>query len=140
MDDWQRLLDHQQGRATRAQLLAAGVPRRSLTAQLRRVGPGVYCDRPLPPRGEHLLSAGTPDEGYVGEMREALLQLGSGARAVRRTAAVMLGLDMQVEPTAVELDVRHGRARPDRTGWDVRSTRRASTCLWTRCQAWRRCG
>lgn len=131
MDAWQPLLDHQQGRATRAQLLAAALPRRLLTVQLRRVGPGAYCDRPLPPRGEHLLSAGVPDEAYVGEVREALLLLGHGAPAVRRTAAVLHGLDMQVEPTALELDVPRGRARAVRTGWDVRSTRRASACLWT---------
>lgn len=117
---WQDILDAQQGLATRAQLRAGGLGRRRLdalvtTGGLTRVARGVYRDRPLPARGLHLLSGGRCDVGFAAEVRAALLELGSGARAVRRTAAVLWGFDLLVEPTQLELAVPHGR-RTTRTG------------------------
>lgn len=133
VEKWERLLDRQQGVATRAQLLSAGLPRRQLGAagSLVRCSPGVYRDRPRPPRGEHLLSDGVPDEGYLAEVREALLRAGRGARAARRTAAVVYALDMQVEPPTIALDVPRGRSVPTGEALDARSTRSRSSVLWT---------
>lgn len=134
MTSWQRLLDRQQGMATRGQLVAAGFPRSQLepaAGRLRRIAPGVYADRPLPARGQHLLASGVPDEGYVAEVRQALLRLGEGARAARRTAAVVYGLDMAVEPQVVSVDVPRGRRTRSIEGIDVRSTRRPQSRLWT---------
>lgn len=131
----QLLLQHQQGVATRAQLLAYGMTWRGLTAavadgRLTRVGRGLYRDRPLPARGEHLLSAGSPDPGYVAEVREAQLRLGSTARAARGTAAVLWAIDMQVEPAGISLDVAHGRGAAPVDGVEVRESRRGGSVLW----------
>lgn len=127
---WQALLDRQQGLATRAQLERAGLTRRGLDRLVRSAGlerdDGLYRDRPLPPRGTYLLSGGAVDLGYLAEVRRAQL-LRPGARAARRTAAVLWGMDMQVEPSGVELDVPPGsRAAPG-----LRPTRTRASELWT---------
>lgn len=130
MTEWQRVLDRQQGLATRRQLVAAGLGRAQLErAGLERIGLGLYRDRPPPARGEHLLSGGVPDEAYVGEVRAALLRLGDRSRAGRRTAAVRLGLDMQVEPDEIEVDVPRSRAVAAAPGLDVRTSRRTRSVL-----------
>jgi len=127
---WQALLERQQGLATRAQLERAGLTRRGIERLVRSAGlerdGGLYRDRPLPPRGSYLLSGGAVDLGYLAEVRRAQL-LRPGARAARSTAAVLWGMDMQVEPSAVELDVPAGsRAAPG-----LRPTRTSASQLWT---------
>ncbi len=129
------LLNHQQGLATRQQLLQAGATGAALTRAVRdgtlsRVGRGLYRDRAAPARGQYLLSGGLPDPGYVADVRRAMLRLGSGARAARRTAAVVWGLDMQVEPTGVDLDVPHGRRAPALDGVSTRESRCDRSLLW----------
>jgi very-short-patch-repair endonuclease len=116
MGTWQKLLEEQQGVATRAQLRAAGLGRHALdrcvaAGDLRRLPRAVYTDRPAPTRARYLLSGGRCDEGFAARVRTALLQLGPGARAARRTAAALWRLDMLVEPDDVELDVPHGSRR-----------------------------
>ncbi|MGB8649305.1 MAG: type IV toxin-antitoxin system AbiEi family antitoxin domain-containing protein, partial [Mycobacteriales bacterium] len=101
--------------STRSQLAAAGVTRRGLQdavarGELLRVRRGVYAPAPLPPRACHLLSGGI-DPGYVAEVRAVLLELGPDAVAAERTAAVLWGFDLAVEPTDVELAVPLGGPR-----------------------------
>lgn len=130
---WQAVLDRQQGLATRRQLLEAGLTRhgldrRAATGRLVRVRPAVYARPPVPARGAHLVSGGRPDPGFVAEVRAALLAHGPGARAGGRTAAVLWGLDLAVEPTVLELLVPHGRRlRPGPD--DVRQSRSGRTAL-----------
>lgn len=130
---WTLLLARQQGLATRAQLRAAGLSRRGLDRELAggglgRLAPGLYAAGPLPARGEHLLSGGTVDAGFAAQVRRAVLQL-PGARAARRTAAVLWGFDMVVEPDAVELDVPHGHRPPPLDGVQCRQSRSGATSL-----------
>jgi very-short-patch-repair endonuclease len=120
-----RLLLSQQGVATRAQLAAAGLTRRALEralsdGRLRRERTGLYVRSDRPARGLHLLSGGRCDPGYLAEVRAAVLTMGSEAAASRRTAAVLWGFDMFVEPSVVELDVHPSRSRAERRGLDVR--------------------
>lgn len=131
----QALLDHQQGVATWPQLAGAGLTRRALAAAvagtvLERVGRGIYRDRPVPPRGEHLLTDGCPDPGYVAEVREVLLRLGPGARAARRTAAVLWAMDMDVEPDGIDVDVPHGRGAAALVGVTARESRHGRSMPW----------
>jgi very-short-patch-repair endonuclease len=111
----------QQGLATRAQLEAAGLLRGGLRSalargELVRVRRSVYAAASLPPLAVHLLSAGRPDPAYVVRVRAALLSLRPGAVAARRTAAVLWGFDLAVEPDAVEVDVPVERARTPMDG------------------------
>lgn len=122
-----RLLQRQQGQATRSQLHAAGLTRRGLEralreGSLRRSRAGLYLNGDVPARGLHLLSDGRVDLGYLAELRGELLTLG-GAAASRRTAAVMWGFDMSVEPSAVEVDVPRTHSRVDRPRVDARRRR-----------------
>jgi very-short-patch-repair endonuclease len=127
-DEADRLLLSQQGVATRAQLAAAGLTRRALEralsdGRLRRERTGLYVCSDRPARGLHLLSGGRCDPGYLAEVRAAVLTMGGDAAASRRTAAVLWGFDMFVEPSLVELvelDVHPSRSRAERRGLDVR--------------------
>lgn len=126
---WQQVLDEQQGVATRRQLALAGLGGRRLGAlvacgDLARAGRGLYRDRDVPARGRYLLSGGRCDAGFAAEVRQALLGLGSGARAARLTAAVLWGFDLLVEPTVKEFDVPHGRRTPSPA---VRQSRRTGS-------------
>jgi very-short-patch-repair endonuclease len=128
-------LIHQQGVATRRQLLTAGMTPAALRTavaggSLARVGHGLYRDRPPPARGRHLLSGGAVDAGYAAEVREALLRLGDGARAARLCAAVVWGMDLQVEPEMVDVDVPRGRRAPSIPGVQARESRRGASRLW----------
>jgi very-short-patch-repair endonuclease len=102
--------------SSRQQLLTAGITRRGLQDALARgdvirVRRGVYSRGSLPPVAAHLLTGGLPDAGYLARTRALLLSLGPGCRAARRTAAVLWGFDLAVEPTGVEVDVPEGRGR-----------------------------
>ena len=102
--------------ATRAQLRTAGLSRRALQAGMKsgdivRICRGVYATRPLPDRGAYLLSGGVVDAGYLALVRSVLLRLGPEVCAGGRTAAVLWGFDLAVEPTQVELAVPVGGDR-----------------------------
>lgn len=114
--------------ATRGQLMAAGLTRRGLeqallAGSLRREQTGLYVSEQRPSRGLHLLSGGQVDQGYLAELRAALLTLGGDAAASRRCAAVLWGFDMFVEPSLVEVDVVRSRSRVERPGVDARRRR-----------------
>jgi len=94
--------------------MTRGVTRFWLTAavqkgELVRVRRGVYAAAPLAPWGRHLLSDGRPDPAYVEQVRAVLLSLGATAAASGRTAAVLWGFDLAVEPRDVEVHVAAGR-------------------------------
>lgn len=134
MSTWKDVLDEQQGLATRAQLHSAGLTRSGLdrrldAGELRRVDLGVYADRDAAARGRHLLSDGRCDAGFAAEVRLALLVAGAGARAARRTAAVLWGFDLLVEPDAVELDVPHGRRPTKQIGVLTQQSRSDAVAL-----------
>lgn len=93
------------GPAAVAEALAAG--------RLVRVRRGVYSPVPLPAKAQHLVSGGRPDPAYVAHVRATLMSLGTTAMAGGRTAAVLWGLDMFVEPRSVDVVVpasRHDRS------------------------------
>ncbi|MFP5219502.1 MAG: endonuclease domain-containing protein [Actinomycetes bacterium] len=83
----------------------------------------------LPARGEHLLSGGLADAGFVAQVRQAVLRLHGDACAARRTAAVLWGFDMLHEPDVVELDVPHGHRPPLMDGVVFRQARGSGTAL-----------
>ena len=131
---WRDLLVRQQGLATRGQLTADGLTRAGLGAALadgtlHRVDRGLYRHGPAPIPGAHLVSGGLPDPSYVTEVRRVLLTLGERARAARRTAAVLWGFDLLVEPTSVEVDVPHGFRVRAGAGVGVQQSRSVASVL-----------
>lgn len=119
------LLQRQQGMATREQLRRAGLTRRSLERALadgvlQRAGLGFYRSDQVPSRALHLLSGGSLDIGYLAQVRQVLLTAGGDAAASRRTAALLWGFDLAVEPAGVEIDVEPARSRLSQAGVDAR--------------------
>lgn len=120
--------------ATCTDLAGAGLGTRAVAAAVRngelvRLHRGVYAAAPLPGRARHLVSGGRPDVGYLAAVRAALLALGPTAVAGGRTAAVLWGFDMLVEPASVEVVTRSARGHEAPKG--VRVTRKrdlTSTC------------
>jgi len=113
--------------ACRGHLAAAGLGPAAVAAALAdgrlvRVRRGVYSPAPLPTRAQHLVSGGSPDPAYVSHVRATLLSLGPTAMAGGRTAAVLWGLDLFVEPREVEVVVP--ASRRDRTPRGVTLRRR----------------
>ena len=118
---------HRQHLALRSDLAGAGVGSEALAlavvaGDLARVRRGVYSPAALPGRAQHLVSGGVPDPGYLAHVRAALMSLGSTAMAGGRTAAVLWGFDMFVEPQVIEVVTADTR-RP-RGVKGVRFTRR----------------
>lgn len=112
---------------TRAELRNAGVKRadldRALAAhQVRRMGRGVYSSS-TPKRAQHLVSGGVPDAGYLAEVRAVLKAMGSSATAGGRTAAVLWGFDMAIEPAKVDVAIRQGCSRRNLRGVRLREHR-----------------
>lgn len=117
----------QRGLATRAQLAAAGMGRGPLQRALAdgtlvRVRRTVYARQPLAPWGEHLLSGGQVDARYLQHAQAALLALGPTAALTGRTAAILWGLDMLVEPAGLELQLGRGHSHVDLVGVKGRRT------------------
>ena len=103
--------------STRPQLDAAGVTRHQLARLLEdgdvvRIRRGVYSTGPLAPRAQHLLSGGRTDPAYLAEVRAVLLGCSDGVVAGGRTAAVLWGFDLAVEPDGVELVGPNGSRVP----------------------------
>ena len=110
---------------TGRQLAELGITRGRLRAllasgELVRVRRGVYAAGPLAPRARHLLSGGHPDHAYVEQVRAVLLSLGGSAAAGGRTAAVLWGFDLAVEPSQIEVTVARGRGHVALPGVVVR--------------------
>jgi very-short-patch-repair endonuclease len=92
---------------------------------LTRVARGVYSPAPLPATARHLISGGVPDHAYVARVRAALLSRGGTAIAGGRTAAVLWGFDMLVEPRKVELVMAGWKSQAVTKDVVVRRLRRA---------------
>jgi very-short-patch-repair endonuclease len=98
----------------RRHLAAAGIGAQALAdalarGDLLRIRRGVYAPNQLPERARHLVSGGSPDPAYVAHVRAALMSLGPTAVAGGRTAAVLWGFDMLVEPQLIEVVVPTSR-------------------------------
>lgn len=104
-----------QGLVTTARLQSAGfgsteVSRAVQRGDLVRVARGVYARAPLPAPGRHLVTETGVDPAYVAVVRAGLLSLGPRAAAGGRTAAVLLGWGLLVEPALPELALARGRS------------------------------
>lgn len=99
---------------SRQQLHAAGVSGGALTRALAqgkvvRVRRRVYALAPLPTLPRFMVTDRGVDPGVVPVVRAALLELGPGAVAAGRTAAVLRGWGLLHEPrSAVEVVLPHG--------------------------------
>jgi very-short-patch-repair endonuclease len=90
--------------------MGSGAVSRALSAgSLVKVRPRVFSPIPLPAPGRHVVSGGLPDLGYLAQTRAVLLCVGSTAMAGGRTAAVLWGFDLLVEPRTI--DVVWGESR-----------------------------
>ncbi len=103
-----------QGVLSRRELRAAGVGDAALARAVARgtvlrVRRRVYALEPLPPLPRFLVTDRGVDPDVVPAVRAALLELGPGAAAAGRTAAVLRGWGLLHEPRrAVEVVVPHG--------------------------------
>ncbi len=109
----QQLGSTSQGLVTAARLLRAGVSRSAVSRALAagtvvRLGRGVYGLADVPALPRHLVTAAGVAAEYVARVRCVLLVLGPGAVASGRTAAMLYGWGLLVEPRTVEVGVRHG--------------------------------
>jgi very-short-patch-repair endonuclease len=109
--------------STVAQLAEAEVSRGQLARAIeegavQRIRRGVYSNRPLPGRGTYLLTNGLLDLGYLAEVRAVMLEVSEHALAGGRTAALLWGFDLAVEPEGIEIVVPPGGAWK-RDGVDV---------------------
>lgn len=119
-----------QGLVTHAGLLRAGASRvgvsRAVAAgDLVRVRRRVYALAALDPLPRYLVTEAGPAPAYVRHVRAALLSLGPAAAARGRTAAVLYGWGLLVEPSrTLEVSVPHGYGAVVAPGLDVRQRRR----------------
>lgn len=120
-----------QGLAPLAALVAAGADKRRVAeaaspavAALARVRPGVYAVTPLPPWPRHAVTQDGPSPVALLHVRAVLLSLGPGATACARTAAMVRGWGLLVEPRrALDVAVEHGRSRARLSGVRFRQRR-----------------
>lgn len=125
-----------QGLASTAQVRAAGVSRSRLSRALAagevvRVRPRVYARQPLPPMPRFVVTPDGVAPEYVAHVRAVLLSLGPTAVACGRTAAVLFGWPLLVEPRrTLEVAVPHGRSHAGGVGITVR--RHRTLLLWER--------
>jgi very-short-patch-repair endonuclease len=116
---------------TRQQLAAAGLRSAAVTAavaasELARVRRRVYARHPLEPWAEHLLSGARVDPAFLRHAAAVLLELGPSTALRGRSAAVVWGLDMLVEPDRLELQVGRNQSRIGLPDVDVRRTAAAT--------------
>lgn len=116
---------------TRRQLAAAGLRSADLTAAvaagaLSRVRRRVYARTPLQPWAEHLLSGGRVDPAFLRHAAAVLLELGPSTALRGRSAAVVWGLDMLLEPDRLELQVGRSQSRMTLPDVDARRTTAAT--------------
>lgn len=126
-----------QGLVTASQLRAAGVSDGSLAravaaGRVLRVHRAVYSLAALPPRPRFLVTDGGASPAHVAHVRAALMSLGSTATACARTAAVLRGWGLLVEPERrLDVAVPHGRSTVALTVAAVEQRRHLSRCLLT---------
>lgn len=126
-----RLGERTQGLVTAAQLRTASTGRQAVAravaaGRLHRVRPRVYAREPLPALPRHLVTGSGVGPAYVLHVRAALLSIGGTATASGRTAAVLFGWGLLVEPGPhIEVAVRHGRSGTRRDGTSVVQRRAA---------------
>lgn len=106
-----------QGLVTLERLRAAGLSRSTVARAAQRglvvrVHRRLYAVAALPPWTGFVVTQGGPAAAYVCHARAALLSIGAGAVAERRTAAALYGWPMLVEPArTIEVAVPHGSRR-----------------------------
>lgn len=106
-----------QGLVTLERLRAAGLSRSTVARAAQRglvirVHRRVYAVAALPRWTGFVVTDCGPAEAYVCQARAALLSIGAGAVAERRTAAALYGWPMLVEPArTIEVAVPHGSRR-----------------------------
>lgn len=133
-----------QGQATARRLRQAGLPPGPLARAVQggaviRLHRRVYALAPLPPRPRFIVTdAGTSAE-YVAHVRAALLSLGRGAAARGRTAAVLYGWALLVEPArSIDVAVPHGSRRAQLAGvviTECRALQVKQVCVLTNTEA-----
>lgn len=132
MDDlarFRQVAEAHWGLASAAMLTAGGVSRMARwravhSGQLTVVAAGVYAEHRLPPLGPWLVSDQGIDPGYLMRVRAQLLRHGDAAAAAGRTAAVLRGWGLLVEPRrTIELSVPHGRGASGGAGASVQQHR-----------------
>lgn len=105
-----------QGLVTKAQLRRCGVSEGALAravevGQVARLHRAVYALGPLPARPRFLVTELGTAAAHIAHVRAALLSLGPSATACGRTAAVLHGWGLLVEPERLlEVAVPHGRS------------------------------
>ncbi|MDP3712267.1 MAG: DUF559 domain-containing protein [Mycobacteriales bacterium] len=114
-----------EGLSSLRSLRAAGLDVRRLhsTEGVHRLLRGVYSSRPLPPWPRFVLKDAMLSEAYVVRVRAALLHLGPRAVASGRTAALLRGWALLMEPRSVEVALPNGRRQPSATWVVVRQRR-----------------
>lgn len=116
----ERLGEDSQGLVTAAALRNAGVCSRDITdagSAVVKVRRGVYATSPLPAWPKFVVTDEGPAPAYVAHVRAAVLSLGKAAVARGRTAAVLRGWALLVEPgRTIEIAVAHGGSRRSRKG------------------------
>lgn len=126
-----RLGETRQGVVGWPELRAAGVSRSQLSravsaGRVQRSGRSTYGTAPLPAWPRHLVTDAGPSPAYVARVRAVLHVLGPGAAACGRTAAVLRGWGLLVEPgRTLEVAVPHGRSRAHAAGARLRRRRGA---------------
>ena len=106
-----------QGLATARQLRAAGLAPAALARavaarEVIRIHRRVYALAPLPAWTQHIVTDKGVASTWVQHVRAALLSLGPGALAHRRTAAALRGWGLLVEPSrSIEVAVPHSSRR-----------------------------
>jgi very-short-patch-repair endonuclease len=112
-----------------AQLRAAGLSRAGISRALRanaiaRIHRRVYALAPLPGWTRFVVTDAGVTPEYVAHVRAALLSLGPGAAAQRRTAAAVRGWAMLIEPSrTLEIAVPHRSRRSSLKGVKVTERR-----------------
>jgi very-short-patch-repair endonuclease len=109
-----RYASRTQGLLTPSMLRNAGVApavlsRAAADGRLVLVRRRVYAAAPLPELPRHLLTADGPADAFLAQARAVLLSLGGGACARLRTAALLHGWPVVVEPRVLEVAVPRGR-------------------------------
>lgn len=116
----ERLGRTSQGLVAAARLRSAGVGSRDLIkpeSGVVKVLRGVYATSSLPPWPRYVVTDEGPSPSYIAHVRAVLLSLGPAAVACGRTAAVLRGWPLFVEPgRTIEVAVPHGRSRQSRPG------------------------
>jgi very-short-patch-repair endonuclease len=127
----ERLGRDDQGLVAAADLRRAGVCSRDIAhagADIVKVLRGVYATKPLPPWPRYLVTDTGTSPAYLARVRAVLKSLGPKAAACGRTAAVLRGWGLFIEPgRTIEVAVPHGRSHLSRPGVKISQRRQLET-------------